>query len=442
MINEKDSKVFRRNLSPDLPEAVRAGGVWIETSDGKNLLDASGGAVVVNVGHGRESIAQAVADQILKAHYAHPTMFSNPVVEELAAKLAGYAPAGIGRFYFMTSGSESVETAIKLARQVHLARGDESRFRLISRWKSYHGLSLGALSAMGRTTFRQPYAPMLTEVVHIPPPYCYRCSFGLTHPECGLRCALALEETILNLGAEIVSAFLGETISGATLAICPPPEGYWPLIREICDKYGVLLIHDEVMVGVGRTGKFFASGHFDTAPDIVTLGKGLSGGTMALSAVGLQSELYETVKAGGFVHGGTYSHHPVGAAAGLATLNIIEEEGLIERAAIQGEYLGQALNRALGEHPNVGRISGRGMLWGIELVQDRETREPFPRSDKLTERLWRKIFDNGVLVYKSMGLAGKDGDGLVLAPPFIITEEQIDLAVSTIAKSLSELGLN
>ncbi|HSO20723.1 MAG TPA: aminotransferase class III-fold pyridoxal phosphate-dependent enzyme, partial [Desulfosarcina sp.] len=255
--------VFRRSLKGHLPSAVRAEGVWIWDDEGRHYLDASGGPMVVNVGHGRPEIAKAVHDQVMSVDYAHPTMFTGEPVETLARRLAALAPSGIDRFYFMSSGSEAVETAVKLARQIHLANGRSGRFRLISRWKSYHGLTMGALSATGKPAFRTPFAPMLTDAVHIPAPYCLRCDYGLTHPACSLKCADALERAILNHGPETISAFLGETVCGATVAAVVPPEGYWTRIRNICDRHGVLLILDEVLCGLGRTGRWFASEHYD-----------------------------------------------------------------------------------------------------------------------------------------------------------------------------------
>jgi len=251
--------------------ADKAKGMQLMDTEGNNYLDASGGAVVLNVGHGREEIARAVYDQICKCDYAHPTMFTNSPVEELAKALCKHAPPGIERFYFLSGGSEATETAIKLARQIHLANDRPHRTQLIARWKSYHGLTLGALSAMGRTAFREPYTPLLNQVEHIAPPYCLRCSFGLSYPSCDCRCAYALEETIQNLGPETVSAFMAETVSGGTLAAAPPPPTYFKIIREICDHYNVLLILDEVMCGLGRTGRWFASEHFNITPDMAIL---------------------------------------------------------------------------------------------------------------------------------------------------------------------------
>jgi len=431
--------VFPRKTKGQLPRAVKAEGIWITDQSGRRYIDASGGAVVVNLGHGRKEIAEAVFKQLTEGYYFHPTMFTTGAVEDLARALVRHAPTGIGRFYFLSSGSEAVEAAVKLARQIHLARGRPTKYKLISRWKSYHGLTLGALAAMGRTSFRTPYAPMLPEVVHIPPPYCLRCSFGLTHPECGMRCALALEEAIHNEGEEVVSAFLAEPVSGATIAACPPPPGYWKLIREICDRYQVLLIHDEVMTGMGRTGCWFAGEHYNVAPDIVTLGKGLSGGSLPLSAVGVQEALFESVLgAGGFVHGGTYSHHPVAAAAGLACITILEREGLVERAARMGAWLGEALRNRLAGLPTVADVRGMGMLWGVELVRDKAGLAPYPRSERVTERVVNALFEQGVIVYGATGLAGPDGDALVIAPPFIIEKKDLKTVIEAIGRAIEQ----
>ncbi|MBR9981382.1 MAG: aspartate aminotransferase family protein [Desulfatitalea sp.] len=430
--------VFRRQLNRNLATAVSADGLWITDADGRRFLDGSGGPLVVNVGHGREEIARAIAHQVRTCAYVHPTMFTGEPVERLADRLVRIAPPGIERFYFMTSGSEAVETAIKLARQIHVERGETQRYRIIARWKSYHGLSLGALAATGRTGFRTPYAPMLPENHHIPAPYCYRCSFGLAHPACNLRCAEALEDTIQNLGSATVSAFIAETVSGATIAAVPAPEGYFQRVREICDRHGVLLILDEVLCGLGRTGRWFASEHYDVVPDLVTLGKGLAGGTIALSAVGVQGKWFDAICQGSrnFVHGGTFSHHQVGCAAGNAVLDILEKERLVPRVAQLGTQLGKMLQKRLGGHQNVGDIRGIGLLWGIEWVADRKNRQPFPRSEKVAERIWDHLYDNGVLLYKAVGLAGADGDAMIVGPPFIITHEEMERVVECLAAAV------
>ena len=299
-------------------------------------------------------IAQAVGEQLQALSYVHPTMFTSTALEDLAAALAAHTPAGLDRFYFMSSGSEAVETAIKLARQIQIARGNADRQVLVSRWKSYHGLTMGALAAAGRTSFRLPFYPMLRDAVHIPPPYCLRCSYGLTYPGCGLRCALALDETIQNLGPAVVSAFIGETVGGASIAVCPPPEGYWPLVREICDRHGVLLILDEVMCGMGRTGRWFAAEHYGVVPDIMVLGKGLSGGTLALSAVATSTAHMDTVRraAGQLRRTAAPSATTASPAPpGLAAVRILEREDLVARARELGERIGRCLRDALADRP-------------------------------------------------------------------------------------------
>ena len=437
--------VFPRKLDAALPLATRAKDVWIEDDRGQRYIDASGGAIVVNLGHGREEIAQAVYDQIISHHYIHPTMFTTPAVEALGKALAKLTPGNIERFYFMTSGSEAVETAVKLARQIHLANNHPERIKVISRWKSYHGLTLGALSVTGRTIFRKPFSPMLDSFnEHIPPPYCMRCSYGLIYPECKIRCATALEELILNLGPETVSAFVGETVSGGTLAAYPPPKGYWPTIRKICDRHDVLLILDEVMCGMGRTGRWFACQHERVVPDIITMGKGLSGGVIPFSATGVKECHFDAVRQSGdgFAHGGTYSHHPVGAAAALKVLDIIERESLIERVQEYGPFLEETLRDRLTDIVAVGDIRGIGFMWGIELVADKSTMAPFPRSAKVTEKLWDALFDKGIIVYKSTGLTGIDGDALIVAPPFVIDKSDIVKVAESLRQVIREVIKN
>jgi adenosylmethionine-8-amino-7-oxononanoate aminotransferase len=440
-MSDINGNVFHRRLDRAIPKGVKAKGVWIEDAEGNRYLDASGGPLVVNVGHGREEIARAVYEQIMQCDYLHGTMFTSQAVEGLGKALAKHSPPGIDRFYLLSTGSEAVEAAIKLARQIHIESGRPQRVKLISRWKSYHGATLGALSATGRTSLRVPFAPLLSEAIHISPPYCLRCSYGLKYPDCALRCALVLEETIQNVGPDIVSAFLAETVSGATLAAYPPPSGYWPLIREICDRYNVLLILDEVMCGMGRTGRWFACQRYDVVPDIITLGKSLSGGVAALSAIGVQSDCFDVIRngSGNFVHGGTYSHHAVAAAAALSVIGILERENLVERVGQQGKILGERLKKRLEDLPCVGDIRGLGFMWGLELVKDKGTLTPFPRQEKAAERVWEALFRQGIITYRSTGLAGIDGDALMVAPPFIIEEKEIDLAVNTIGKVLDEI---
>ena len=435
---EIKGNVFLRKLDKPLPMATKAEGLWIEDDHGNRYLDASGGPIVVNLGHGRKEIATAVYDQILNCDYTHPTMFTTSAVEDLATSLAAHSPPGIDRFYFLSGGAEAVETAIKMARQIHLENGRSQRFQLISRWHSYHGLTLGALAAAGRTAFRSPYAPMLKDVCHIPAPYCLRCSFGLHYPDCKLKCALALGEAIENLGPETVSAFLAETVSGATLGGATPPPGYFKKIREICDHYHVLLILDEVLCGLGRTGRWFAAEHYDVTPDLITMGKGLGGGAIAISAVGVQSRHFDAIcrGSGRFMHGGTFSHHNVAAAAANTVIRIIEKENLVDRVNRYGKIIGRKLSAALSDHPHVADIRGIGFLWGIEFVRDKTTLDPFPRKEKITERIWQALFERKVLAYSASGFAGSDGDAIIYGPPYTISGDQIDFIVDALGQAV------
>lgn len=437
---EISGNLFPRRLDTNLPVAQNAHGIFIEDENHKKYMDASGGAIVVNAGHGREKIAKAVYNQILSHDYIHPTMFTTRPAEMLATSLSKKAPGDINRFYFLSGGSEANEAAIKLARQIHIDTGNETKYRLIGRWKSYHGLTLGSLAAMGRTSFKTNFSPLLKENLHIPAPYCYRCSFGLEYPSCKLRCAMALDEMIENAGPETISAFIAETVPGASIAACFPPEKYLQTIAEICHHHNVLLILDEVMCGMGRCGEWFAYNHFDIVPDIVTLGKGLAGGVMALSAVGVKEAHFNTIKenSGVFMHGGTFSHHPVAAAAGLALIEIIEQEKLVQRVKVKGEKLGALLKEHLLPLPQVGDIRGKGFLWGIEIVKDKKTRMPFKRSLKTVEGIWDNLFEKGFLVYKSTGLAGVDGDALIIAPPYIIEDDEVEMLVLAIKSVLIE----
>ena len=433
----KESCVFHRRLDRPLPRAVKAEGVWIYDETGKKYLDASGGPICVNVGHCRTEIADAMAGQARQLAYVHGHMFTSDPIESLAMRLAAHAPEGINRFYFCSSGCEAIETAIKLARQIHIARGDAERYRIISRWNAYHGATLGALSATGKTSMREPFQPLLGPSIHIPSPYCLRCHFGLTYPDCGLRCAHALDEAIRHEGRHTISAFLAETILGSTIgAVVPPPE-YYAVIRDICDHHGILLILDEVMCGMGRTGKWFGLDHYGVVPDMITLGKGLNGGYAALSAVGCRAAHLDVLreKAGNFIHGHTFSHHAVAAAAALSVVEILERENLIERAASLGGYLEKRL-APLADHPHVGQVRGIGMMWAIEVVRDKKTLAPFPRKEKLTEKMADRLMDMGIILYKCAGFANGDGDAVMLGPPFVISESELDLAVDAIGQVL------
>ncbi|MBW1733708.1 MAG: aspartate aminotransferase family protein [Deltaproteobacteria bacterium] len=434
------SSVFHRRLDRDLPTAVQARGVWITDREGKQYLDASGGPVCVNVGHGRQEVVEAMAAQAARVDYVHGPMFTTETVETLAKRLASHAPGSIDRFYFCSSGCEAIETAMKLARQIQTARGESGRYRVISRWYSYHGSTLGALSATGKPGMRNPFIPMLPPSIHIPPPYCLRCHYHLTYPECHLRCAHALDEAIRREGKDTISAFLTETILGSTIGAVVPPREYYEIISAICQDNGVLLILDEVMCGMGRSGTWFGAEHYGIEPDMMVLGKGLNGGYAPLSAVGCRRSHLDLLRQhrGNFIHGHTFSHHPVAAAAALAVVDILERENLVERAHDLGKYLGKALT-TLSDHPHVAEVRGIGMMWAIEFAEEKGTLKTFPRKEKVTERVWDSLMESGVITYKCIGFAGGEGDAIMIAPPFTIKKKELDLVMETMGSVLEKV---
>lgn len=430
--------VFYRKMGHGRPKISYGKGIYLFDESGKQYLDGSGGPLVVNVGHGRTEIVEAMTRQLEEVAYVHAIMFTSEALETYTSELAKVVPLPGSRFFFLSSGSEVVEGAIKLSRQIQMARGEHGRSIIISRSLSYHGMTLGALSVSGRPGLRTPYLSMLRNMPHIRHPYPYR------FPADGDELADRLEESILAYGPENVAAFIAEPISGASLGAAEPPDDYWWRVRHICDKFGVLLIADEVLVGMGRTGKWWALQHWDVEPDILLTSKGVAGGYFPLGFVAAKGMDVELVRQslGDFNHGGTFSHHAVGAAAGLATLRIIQEENLIHNAREMGLYLGHSLHKAFGKHPHVGDIRGRGLFWGLEFVKNRTTTDPFPASRHLAWKLWERAFDLGLVVYYSQGCAdGVNGDIIMIGPPLIINREQIDeLVAKLVAAVKQELG--
>jgi adenosylmethionine-8-amino-7-oxononanoate aminotransferase len=436
----ENSNVFHRRIDQIPLKAVRAEGVLIYDENDKCYIDASGGPITVNVGHGRQEVAKAISHQAQKLAYVHGPMFTSDPVEKLAHRLVGHTGRGIDRYYFCSSGCEAVETAIKLARQIQISRNESTRYRVISRWQSFHGSTLGALSVTGKTCMREPYAPMLSDGIHIPAPYCLRCHYALRYPDCGLRCAYALDDIIRQQGPGTLSAFLAETICGSTIGTCVPPGKYYEIISEICTHHGLLLILDEVMCGMGRTGKWFGMHHYKVEPDIITLGKGLNGGYVPLAAVGCKSQHISLIKGtlGNFNHGHTFSHHSVAAACGLAIIDILEKENLVHQAHLRGLYLEKKL-KSLENHPRVIQTRGIGLMWAVEVVKDKKTFEPFSPKEKISDRLFDMLFKMGFITYKCSGFAGGAGDAIMVGPPFIISEADLDATVDAIKTVLDQL---
>ena len=421
--------VFGRSMRHTPPTAVAGEGCYLIDADGKRYLDGSGGAAVSCLGHSNAAVRMALHAQIDQLAFAHTGFFTSEPAERLADRLIAHAPAGLDRVYLVSGGSEAVEAALKLARQYFVEIGQPQRHRVIARRQSYHGNTLGALAAGGNEWRRAPFAPLLAQTSHIAPCYEYRDRQAEETAEAyGLRAAQALEDEITRLGPETVMAFIAEPVVGATAGAVPAVPGYLRRIREICDRYGVLLILDEVMCGMGRTGHLFACAEDGITPDILTIAKGLGAGYQPIGALLCHARLYEALAAGSgfFQHGHTYIGHPVAAAAANAVLTEILDRDLLTRVQIQGDKLDTALKATFGAHPHVGDIRGRGLFRGIELVADRKTKAPFDAHQKLHARIKAEAFSAGLICYPMGGtIDGIAGDHILLAPPFIIEDDQI-----------------
>jgi adenosylmethionine-8-amino-7-oxononanoate aminotransferase len=444
-----NDSLFPRSFRKTSPEAVRGEGCHIYTTDGRKILDASGGAAVVSIGHGVASIADAMARQAREVAYVHSSQFVTRAAKELARRLLALAPPnfrespdGPGRVFFTSGGSEAAETALKLSRQFFLEQGEPERTQFLSRWQSYHGSTLGALAVSGNIKRRTPFAPLLQDWGHIDPCYCYRCPLGLRFPECKLACAEELNEEIAKRGGNRIAAFLVEPISGATLGAVAPPEGYLHRIAAICRERAILLIADEVMTGMGRTGKPFAVEHWSVEPDIILVGKGISSGYAPLGAVIVSGRIARAIEkgSGAFLHGFTFSAHPVSVAAGLAVLDYIAQKNLYERVAPTGNELLAALE-PLRESPIVGDVRGKGLMLAVEFVRDAKTREPFPAEAGIAGRIYQAAFAHGILTYPIQGCAdGNRGDHILLAPPFVISSVDIRFLADGLRDSIAEVA--
>jgi adenosylmethionine-8-amino-7-oxononanoate aminotransferase len=438
------TSLFSRHLRKHYPVAVRGEGCWIVGADGRRYLDASGQAAVVSIGHGVAEIGRAMAEQSSRIAFAHTTQFHSEPAEKLAARVLSIAPRNFqngGRVYFTSGGSEATETAIKLARQYFLEGGQPLRYRVVSRKQSYHGSTLGAMSVSGNVGRRAPYAPMIPEWGHVAPCFCYHCPFDKTYPECNLACADDLDTFLSANDASSVAAFLFEPVVGATLGAASAVEGYTARIADICRKHGVLMIADEVMTGMGRTGRPFASAHWDLEPDIILTGKGIASGYAPLGAVLVAPRIVEAFEKGtaAFMHGFTYQAHPVATAAGNAVLDYLEAHKLFNRVASAGDTMRKALAK-LESHPNVGQVRGLGLLLGVEFVKDKTTREPFRKEAGIAEKIRLAALEKNVLVYPGQGsVDGTRGDHVLLAPPFIVQAEECELIAEALQFALGKV---
>jgi adenosylmethionine-8-amino-7-oxononanoate aminotransferase len=437
--------LINRAFNHDYPTVAGGKGVRLVDTNGKSYLDASGGAAVSSIGHGHPKVVAAIKQQADEVAYAHTSFFTSKPAEELADWLIARAPEGFGRVAFVSGGSEAVEGALKLTRQVHVERGEPQRSHFIARQQSYHGGTIGLIALAGPKPTRTVFEPVFGDGIsmsHIPPCYAFRNKReDESEADYGLRAARALEEEILRVGPEKVAGFVAETVSGSTIGCVPPAPGYFKEIRRICDKYGVFLIVDEVMAGMGRTGHLFAIAEDGVSPDLIAIAKGLGGGYQPIGAVLLRSAHYDVLATGSgnlaWTH--TYLAHPMACAAALAVQKVIEEEGLLANCRARGAELKERLQQRLGQHPHVADIRGRGLFVGIELVADRTTKAPFPRAKKVAESFKKHAFANGMLCYPTGGTAdGIVGDHVMLAPPLIITSEEINELVDIFERTLNE----
>lgn len=423
------SHVFPRHGKATPPVAVGGEGCYVFDASGKRYLDGSGGAAVSCLGHGDPDVTAAIKAQLDEIAFAHTGFFTSQPAEDLADLLIANAPGDLDRVYLVSGGSEANEAAIKLARQYHLERGEPQRRHLIARRQSYHGNTIGALSAGGNAWRREPFAPLLIDVTHIDPCYEYRLREEGESPEdYGRRAADLLEVEILRLGADEVMAFMAEPVVGATIGAAPAAPGYFKRIREICDRYGVLLILDEVMCGMGRTGSLFACEQDGVAPDIVCIAKGLGAGYQPIGAMICTKAIHDAIANGSgfFQHGHTYLGHPVACAAGRAVVSAILNRGLLKRVRAQGVKLSAALRERFGQNPHVGDIRGRGLFQALELVADRETKAPFDPEKAVNKTVKKAAFEAGLVCYPMGGtIDGRRGDHVLVAPPFIIEDEQV-----------------
>jgi adenosylmethionine-8-amino-7-oxononanoate aminotransferase len=434
------SHVFGRDTRTTFPVAVRGEGLFLYDASGKRYLDASGGAAVSCLGHGHPAVREAIKRQVDRLGYAHTGYFTNEPQELLADELIAHAPRGLTRAFFVTGGSEATEAALKLARQYHVECGRPERQHFISRKFSYHGNTLGALSVSGHHARRETYLPLLGEVSHISACFAYRGKQdGETDVSYGARVANELEAAILHAGPATVAAFIAEPVVGATIGGVAAVPGYFKRIREICDRYDVLLILDEVMCGMGRTGTLHACEQEGIAPDLLLLAKGLGAGYQPIGAMMVSEKIYQAIATGtgSFNHGHTYMGHAVGCAAALAVQQVIKDEDLLSNVRSQGQLLENLLLERFGSHPRVGDIRGRGLLRAIEIVEDRRSKKPFASTLKLHARIKQRAMAEGLICYPGGGTAdGESGDHVLIAPPFNVTPPQIEEIVAKLASAL------
>jgi adenosylmethionine-8-amino-7-oxononanoate aminotransferase len=434
------TRILHRAANAVMPVAVGGKGIELFDKNGKTYIDASGGAAVSCLGHGHPDILAALHSQLDTLAYAHTGFFTTDVAEKLADRLVEDAPHGLDHVYLVSGGSEAIEAAIKMARQYFVEKGESQRRHIIARRQSYHGNTLGALATGGNEWRRAQFRPLLIETHHIDPCYAYRLQdAGESDADYAVRSAQALEDKILELGRDQVIAFVAETVVGATLGAVPPVADYFKRIRSICDRYGVLLILDEVMCGMGRTGTLHACEQDGISPDLMAIAKGLGGGYQPVGAVLLSGRIFEAFSNGSgfFQHGHTYMGHPMAAAAGLAVQEVIRRDNLLANVVAMGGHLQRRMEERFANHHHVGDIRGRGLFRSVELVADRDTKQPFASQSKLHAQVRREAMTRGLMVYPMGGIIdGLNGDHVLLAPPFIVNEEQVNVIVDRLGEAI------
>jgi len=432
--------ILHRQTGHSYPVATSGAGVILRDADGKEYIDASGGAAVACLGHGHPDVLAAMRAQLDQLAYAHTSFFTSQVAEELADDLVAHAPAGLGHVFYVSGGSEAVEAALKLARQYFVERGEPQRRYLVARRQSYHGITLGALATGGREWQRKAFAPLLIETHHVSPAYEYRDRRADETAEAyGARLADELAAKIDELGGENVIAFVAETVVGATLGAVPPVAGYFKRVRELCDRHGILLILDEVMCGMGRTGTLHACEQEGISPDLMAIAKGLGGGYAPIGALLLQDRIFDAIAAGSgaFQHSHTYMGHSLACSAALAVQRVIRRDNLLDNVRKQGAYLSRRLKERFGNHPFVGDVRGRGLFQGLELVADRASKAPFDARLKVHARVKREAMARGLMVYPTGGnVDGISGDNVLLAPPFIVDAAIVDTIVERLGEAI------
>ncbi|MFJ7830241.1 aspartate aminotransferase family protein [Peribacillus sp. NPDC097284] len=423
----EQSSLIKPFLGVAYPTISHGKGVYLYDKEGKDYLDASSGAVTSNIGHGVQEIADAMVQQASQVSFVYRSQFTSEAAEKLARKIADLTNGKLPYSFFVNSGSEATETALKIAIQHWQEKGKPRKQKIISRWMSYHGITIGALSMSGHPIRRERFTALLESYPSVAPPYCYRCPYQLDHRTCGMVCALELESSIRRIGADNIAAFICEPVIGAAGGAIVPPNGYFQKLKKICEEHDILFIADEVMTGFGRTGKMLASEHWGVEPDIITFGKGISGGYTPIAAAAMTEKVLEPIMNGSrsIMGGHTLSANPLSCAIALAVLEYMEDNDLVEHSAKRGKELFNGLKKLAKKYSFIGDLRGRGLLIGMEFVQDKETKEPFPKTLDVTAEIIKAGMNNGIILYPaSAGLDGINGAAIIISPPLIITKEE------------------